>query len=86
MFRARVTRIADVLDPQTRTVKVSAELTNPQGRLRPEMYGQIRHVQGTTKLPVIPAGAVLQSEGSSIVYREVSTEAELQEWLAGNQS
>ena len=71
-FRAKVTRIADILDPQTRTVKVSAELSNPQGRLRPEMYGQIRHVGAMAKLPVIPAGAVIQNEGSSMVYREIS--------------
>jgi len=72
-FWAKVARIADTLDPQTRTVKVSAELSNPQGRFRPEMFGQIRHSGGTTKLPVVPVGAVLQDEGSSLVYREVST-------------
>jgi cobalt-zinc-cadmium efflux system membrane fusion protein len=72
-FRAKVTRIADTVDPQTRTVKVSAKLSNPQGRLRPEMYGQIQHVGAMAKLPVIPAGAVVQNEGSSTVYREVST-------------
>ena len=72
-FRAKVMRIADTVDPQTRTVKVSAELSNPQGRLRPEMYGQIRHVGAMAKLPVVPAGAVVQNEGSSIVYREIST-------------
>jgi cobalt-zinc-cadmium efflux system membrane fusion protein len=71
-FRGRVTRIADTVDPQTRTVKVSAELNNFQGRLRPEMYGQIRHVGAMAKLPVIPAGAVIQNEGASVVYREVS--------------
>ena len=71
-FRAKVTRIADTVDPQTRTVKVSAELRNPQGRLRPEMYGQIQHVGAMAKLPVIPAGAVIQNEGSSMVYREIS--------------
>lgn len=71
-FRAKVTRIADTVDPQTRTVKVSAELRNPQGRLRPEMYGQIQHVGAMAKLPVIPAGAVIQNEASSVVYREIS--------------
>ena len=32
-------RIADTVDSETRTIKVSAELDNPGGRLRPEMYG-----------------------------------------------
>ncbi len=71
-FHAKVTRIADMVDPQTRTVKVSAELSNAQGRLRPEMFGQIRHVGAMAKLPVVPAGAVVQNEGTSIVYREVA--------------
>jgi len=71
-FHARVTRIADTVDPQTRTVKVSAELSNAQGRLRPEMYGQIRHVGAMARLPVVPAGAVVQNEGASIVYREIA--------------
>jgi membrane fusion protein, heavy metal efflux system len=72
VFRGRVTRIADGVDPQTRTLKVRAEMENPQERLRPEMFGRIRHVEGSSKLPVIPLNAVLQSEGASVVYREVS--------------
>ena len=34
-FRARVMRIADTVDAQTRTIKVDAEIPNPTGRLRP---------------------------------------------------
>src|SRR5215470_9683061 len=39
----RVARIGDVLDAQTRTLRVHVELPNPVGRFRPEMYGTIRH-------------------------------------------
>ena len=41
----RVRRIGDAVDPQTRTIKVRAELANPVGRYRPEMFATIRHVQ-----------------------------------------
>ena len=71
-FRARVTRIADTVDPQTRTIKVRAEMDNRAGRFRPEMFGSIRHVESTTLLPVVPVEAVMQSDGQNIVYREVS--------------
>jgi cobalt-zinc-cadmium efflux system membrane fusion protein len=71
-FRGRVARIADALDPQTRTIKVRAELANPHGRFRPDMFAQIRHSEGTKRLPVVPRGAVLQSEGRSTVYVERS--------------
>ncbi len=43
IFSGRVARIADTLDPQTRTLKVYVELPNPRGRLRPEMFGTVRH-------------------------------------------
>jgi cobalt-zinc-cadmium efflux system membrane fusion protein len=69
-FSARVTRIADVVDPQTRTIKVRAELANPNGRFRPEMFAQMRQSRGTELLPVVPRGAVLQAEGRSTVYVE----------------
>ena len=69
-FPGRVTRIADTVDPQTRTVKVRAELENFHGRFRPEMFAQIRHSEAYRKVPVVPMGAVVQGEGQSIIYVE----------------
>src|SRR4030095_4478079 len=46
-FRGRVKRISDVVDTQTRTIKVRAELSNREGQFRPEMFAQIRLDQGT---------------------------------------
>ncbi len=71
-FHGRVTRIADTVDPQTRTVKVRAEMDNARGLLRPEMFGSIRHVESMERRPVVPTGAVVQSEGQNVVYREKS--------------
>jgi cobalt-zinc-cadmium efflux system membrane fusion protein len=71
-FEGRVSRIADTVDPQTRTVKVHAELDNSRGQLRPEMYGSIHHIEGTTLTPVVPAGAVIQSGEHSMVFVETS--------------
>ena len=67
-FIGRVARIADVVDPQTRTVKVQAELDNPVGRLRPEMYGTIHHVERTATTIVVPVGAVVQHERESVLF------------------
>ncbi len=72
-FTGRVTRIADVVDPQTRTVKVRAEMDNSRGRLRPEMFGKIRHVEAMELRPVVPAGTVIQGDGQNVVYVEKST-------------
>ena len=71
-FHGRVTRIADTVDPQTRTIKVRAEMDNAKGMLRPEMYGTIHHTDSMKMLPVVPAGAVLQGDGKTIVWVERS--------------
>lgn len=72
VFRGRVARIADTVDPQTRTIKVQAQIANPGGRLRPEMFGRIRHSHGSALRPAVPQGAVIAREGRSIVLMEES--------------
>lgn len=67
-FQGRVTQISDVVDPQTRTVKVRCELENKQGRFRPEMFGRIRHTEKVESLPVVPASAVIQESGRTAVW------------------
>jgi cobalt-zinc-cadmium efflux system membrane fusion protein len=69
-FEGRVSRIADTVDPQTRTVKVQAEMGNPQGRFRPEMYGSIHHIESTITTTVIPAAAVVHSGDRTVVFVE----------------
>jgi len=71
-FRGRVTRLADAVDPVTRTIKVRAEMDNSRGRFRPEMFGNIRHVEGVSKKPVVPPGAIIQGDGQNIVYVETA--------------
>lgn len=68
VFHGRVTRIADTVDPQTRTVRVQAELENRAGRLRPEMFGNIRHAHGSRTLPSVPVSAVVQGENGASVF------------------
>lgn len=72
VFRGRVALIGDVVDPQTRTVKVRAELANPDGRLKPEMFGNIQLTEQTEQRPTVPAAAVIASDGKTLVWRESS--------------
>ncbi|HXJ37973.1 MAG TPA: efflux RND transporter periplasmic adaptor subunit [Bryobacteraceae bacterium] len=69
-FTARVLNIADTVDPATHAIKVHAELKNPNGRFRPEMFGRIRHVESVKRLPMVPVAALVQGEGQTIVYRQ----------------
>ncbi|MBI3470806.1 MAG: efflux RND transporter periplasmic adaptor subunit [Candidatus Solibacter usitatus] len=77
-FHGRVARIADTVDPQTRTIKVRVEMQNTRGRFRPEMFANIRHVESTMIKPVLPPGAVIQGDGHSVVFLEQSAGSFLQ--------
>lgn len=68
----RVSRIADTVDAQTRTVKVQAEVDNRSGRFRPEMYGNIHHIEAIAAIPVVPPAAVVEADGRTLVYVETS--------------
>ncbi len=69
-FEGRVMRIADIVDPQTRTIKVRAEMQNPQERFRPEMFGSIHHIEAKKAVPVLPAGAIVQGDEHPMVFVE----------------
>jgi RND family efflux transporter MFP subunit len=70
-FSSRVARIADAVDPQTRTIEVWAELANPHGRFRPDMFGEVRHIESFARVPAVPATAVIQTQKKTIVFREI---------------
>jgi membrane fusion protein, heavy metal efflux system len=72
IFSATVTHVADAVDPDSHTVEVRGELQNPDGLLRPEMFGQIRHIDALASIPVLPVDAILQSEGEPYVYLVIS--------------
>jgi cobalt-zinc-cadmium efflux system membrane fusion protein len=83
VFHARVTRIADTVNSDTRTIKVSAELDNPGGKLRPEMFGKLHYENGTTPMPWVPTSAVVRIGSKDFVFVEqdkghfLSTQVEL---------
>jgi cobalt-zinc-cadmium efflux system membrane fusion protein len=69
-FRGRVTRIADTVNGETRTIKVSTELDNGAGRLRPEMFGSLRYADGVVPTPWIPTAAVVRVAEKDCVFVE----------------
>jgi multidrug efflux pump subunit AcrA (membrane-fusion protein) len=67
-FSGPITYIAPFLDPKTRTAEVRLELPNPNGELRPEMFGDVL-IQGSPRQSVvaIPTEAVIRSGRRSLV-------------------
>lgn len=64
-FPGRVGTVGDVVDPQTRTVKMRCVVANPAHRLKPEMFVKVEVLNATAKKVVmIPSTAVL-SQGET---------------------
>jgi RND family efflux transporter MFP subunit len=66
-----VNYVSHTLDPHTRTLDIRVELDNPDGTLRPGLFGRISlSPEGnlTTQVPVIPQSAVQRIEGQTLVF------------------
>jgi cobalt-zinc-cadmium efflux system membrane fusion protein len=71
VFTGHLVTIGHVVDPTNRTVTVIFEVANPQQKLKLGMFAEARIPTGKTQRAlVIPAQAVLQEEGRSIIYVE----------------
>ena len=68
----RVLQIGDTVDPQTRTIKVRAELSNGDGRLKPEMFGRVRLTGRSETKPTVPVAAVAAQDGRTFVWKALS--------------
>ncbi len=72
-FRGKVVYRGDVLDAATRTMRVRVEVSNSDGRLKPEMYATVRVVSKPEPDAItIPKAAVQQDHGESVVFVRVN--------------
>lgn len=66
-----VSYVSHRLDPHTRTLDVRVELDNPDGTLRPGLFGRISlspEGQDAEAVPVIAASAVQRIDGQTVVF------------------
>ncbi len=68
-FPAAVAIIGDVVDPNTRTIKVRAWVNNESHKLKPEMFARLNlQVGETTQFLAVPKEAVLEIDGKEFIY------------------
>ncbi len=68
-FTGTVTRFASALDPATRTMKVEIDFPNPDGLLRPGMYGNLTlNLETHAATLTLPAPALVTEKGKTFVY------------------
>lgn len=67
-LRGKITTILPEANAETRTLRVRAELPNPQGRLRAGMFAQMRLGGAAEEVLVVPAEAVIRTGQRAVVY------------------
>lgn len=68
-FSGKVTYIADILDPQTRTARVRCEVANPNTKLKLDMFASVAlPTKFNRRALVVPATAIQQIEGKNVVF------------------
>jgi cobalt-zinc-cadmium efflux system membrane fusion protein len=69
VFKGKISYISDVIDTETRSVKVRAEVDNAKGTLKPEMFATVRiSTSEKGKVLAIPESAVQREGNKSIVF------------------
>ena len=68
MFQGAITYVGAVIDPTTRTVTARAEVSNPEGRLRPEMFAEVTLVTDEQSVLSVPRAAVQQVGSRTVVF------------------
>lgn len=68
-FTAVVASVGDLVDQNTRTIKVRAWVSNEQHRLKPEMFARLKiDVGDAGSFLTLPKEAVLETDGKYFVY------------------
>ena len=68
-FRATITFVAASIDPVTHRLPIHAEIANPLGLLKPEMFASFRVISGeAASAPAIPADAIVYDPDGAHVW------------------
>lgn len=71
VWEGTISYVASTLDPHTRTLPIRVELENPDGLLRPGLFGTLSLSPGSearTKVSVVPESALQRVDGQSVVF------------------
>ncbi|MBY0249583.1 MAG: efflux RND transporter periplasmic adaptor subunit [Nitrospiraceae bacterium] len=68
MFRGAITYVGAVIDPATRTVTARADVSNPDGRLRPEMFAEVTLMTDEQSVLSVPRAAVQQVGSRTVAF------------------
>ncbi|HKP98257.1 MAG TPA: efflux RND transporter periplasmic adaptor subunit [Fibrobacteria bacterium] len=65
VFRGKVARMGNVVEPGSRTFEIRVEMGNPGGKLKPGMFAEIRITTEVLRDALLVPDAAIQSEGEA---------------------
>jgi cobalt-zinc-cadmium efflux system membrane fusion protein len=68
IFQGPITYVGAVIDPTTRTVTARADVANPDGRLRPEMFAEVTLITDEQAVLSVPRMALQQVGSRTVVF------------------
>lgn len=68
MFHGAITYVGAVIDPTTRTVMARADVANPEGQLRPEMFAAVTLITDEQAVLSVPRAAVQQVGSRTVAF------------------
>lgn len=68
IFQGVITYVGAVIDPTTRTVMARADVANPEGQLRPEMFAEVTIVTDGQAVLSVPRAAVQQIGSRTVTF------------------
>ena len=71
VMRGQVLFVGDLLDPETRSIKVRVAFPNPDGRFKPGMFMTMNFEGFPEKEVTVPTSAVVQIGGTSFVFEHI---------------
>ncbi len=71
VFKGHVLFVSDVLDPDTRRIKVRIAFANPDTRLKPGMFANVSFYAPVRRVSVVPTSALLVKDDANQVLVEV---------------
>lgn len=83
-FLGQVVKVAPAVDPRSRKLKVELEIENKDHRLKPGMFADVEIIYNEhSNVLVLPRIAVLEKEGSTILFTVEDNRARLREVKTG---
>jgi hypothetical protein len=73
VFTGRIDAIGNIIDPNTREIKVRISLTNPSGKFLPGMFAQADFGNKISKAFVLPLTAVVTVEGNNYLFIQTAS-------------